>query len=192
MSENDTCFTKQWFFITGNDLVWSRFLHRYESRAFNYLEVGSYEGMSARWLASHFPLAQITCIDTFAGSDEHDEANDLEARFDFNLWLYRDRLTKLVGRSSDILPALPKDYYDIIYVDGDHHAQQVLEDAELSFLLLREGGLMIFDDYTWHPSSAYTEQDCPKLGIDTFLERHKGQYGMLHKEYQVIIRKKRG
>ena len=36
-----------------------------------------------------------------------------------------------------------------VYVDGSHHARDVLQDAVLAWGLLRPGGYMIFDDYGW-------------------------------------------
>jgi hypothetical protein len=33
--------------------------------------------------------------------------------------------------------------------DGSHRARDVLEDAVLSWPLLKVGGIMLFDDYLW-------------------------------------------
>ena len=65
--------------------------------------------------------------------------------------------------------------------------QNVLDDAVLAFKLLKQGGIMIFDDYEWN-----VHQDIlmmPKLAIDAFLAIYQRQYELLHKGYQVIIKK---
>ena len=40
-------------------------------------------------------------------------------------------------------------FADFIYIDGNHFAKYVLEDAVLSWGLLKYDGYMIFDDYGW-------------------------------------------
>ncbi len=42
-----------------------------------------------------------------------------------------------------------KSQYDFIYIDADHTTVGVLLDAELSWPLLKSGGIMAFDDLTW-------------------------------------------
>jgi predicted O-methyltransferase YrrM len=39
-----------------------------------------------------------------------------------------------------------KEYFDLIYVDGSHHTDDVIVDAIKSFELLKIGGIIIFDD----------------------------------------------
>jgi len=39
--------------------------------------------------------------------------------------------------------------YDLIYVDGDHHAEAVYLDLILSWQLLLPGGVVAGDDYNW-------------------------------------------
>lgn len=59
-------------------------------------------------------------------------------------------------------------FFDIIYIDGNHEPEYVMEDAVLSFRKLKEGGIMIFDDYGW-----------TQRGIDGFM---RGYY----KKIQII------
>lgn len=188
---NSAYFTQNWFYQMGNDTIWPRFMPS-ESETFRYLEVGSFQGMSAHWVAKTYPLAKLTCIDTFEGSVEHQSGAKLELQkyFDHNLKPFKKRVTKKVGYSNDKLRSLPKEHYHVIYLDGDHHARAVLEDAVLAFPLLKTGGIMIFDDYEWHPQGEYSEFDCPKMGIAAFLALYRGHYDVIHQEYQVIIKKK--
>jgi len=49
---------------------------------------------------------------------------------------------KEIGRFED-------DFFDYIYIDGNHNPANVLEDAVLAFRKLKSGGVLIFDDYDW-------------------------------------------
>ena len=70
--------------------------------------------------------------------------------------------------------------YDFVYVDASHDKELVLTDAVLSWDLLVEDGLMIFDDYGWG--------DC-KDGIDAFLNCFEKQIEVFYKDWQVYLRK---
>ena len=91
--------------------------------------------------------------------------------------------------------------YDIIYIDGDHGAIAVLSDVILSFTSLKVGGMLIFDDYQWEEAINYIDKSIelseeeisrlqPKIAIDSFINVFADQFDILHKDYQVIIRKK--
>jgi predicted O-methyltransferase YrrM len=76
--------------------------------------------------------------------------------------------------------------YDFIYIDGSHKAADVLEDAVLSFRLLKVGGLLIFDDYAWNGGGP-TEFDNPRRGIDAFYHAYGNQLKQAHVSYQAIF-----
>jgi SAM-dependent methyltransferase len=56
------------------------------------------------------------------------------------------------GDSSTLLAGFPNDYFDWIYVDGDHDYQGVRKDAEVAARKVKPGGYLIFNDFTiWSP-----------------------------------------
>src|SRR5262249_11176177 len=57
-------------FFSGNIHHWSRLFQKYNVNAKNILEIGSFKGDSARFLIDYFGDAQLTCVDTWAGSEE--------------------------------------------------------------------------------------------------------------------------
>ena len=71
--------------------------------------------------------------------------------------------------------------YDFIYIDASHEKDWVLFDAINSFSLLKEGGLMIFDDYGWG--------EC-NIGIDSFLTCYQDNIEIFYKGYQVMLIKR--
>ena len=77
----------------------------------------------------------------------------------------------------------------VIYIDGDHSAAGVLEDAVLAWRLLRRDGVLIFDDYAWEHQRP--PPDRPLMGIDFFVEVFRPQLEIVHRDYQLIVRKTR-
>lgn len=188
-------------FFTGNIGVWKQTLARFAHKAdLNFLEIGSFEGRSACWLLENIltsDSSRLTCIDTFdfAGQgviwlqDEGSESMSIEERFDYNIKLTgrSNNVRKIVGYSRDALRSLPLSSFDFIYIDGAHIATNVLEDAVLSWPLLKNGGLLTFDDYGWegHPNLLFR----PRVAVDAFLAIYRLQYRLVHKAYQVTIEK---
>jgi glycosyltransferase involved in cell wall biosynthesis/2-polyprenyl-3-methyl-5-hydroxy-6-metoxy-1,4-benzoquinol methylase len=189
-------FTNNWFIY--NIPVWQEVLKNISDLAnLNFLEIGSWEGQSTCWLLDNIlthPSSKITCIDTFEGGIEHqfsDELSLIESRFDGNLKRAKceNKLIKIVGLSQSCLRELPLSHYDVIYIDGSHIASDVLEDTILCWRLLKNGGMIIFDDYQWE---GYRDQPLkhPAPAINTFLSIFQDKINVIHKGYQVIIQKK--
>lgn len=58
------------------------------------------------------------------------------------------------GYSYEKMALVPDATFDWIYIDGDHHYEGVKLDIEASLPKLKEGGMLVFNDYTcWSPSS---------------------------------------
>ena len=183
-------FTEDWF--SNNIPMWKSVLGHLPSAACHALEIGSFQGRSAVWLLENaltHPGSTLTCIDTFRGSDEHtvDQVNGMFEVFTSNI--------DATGRSSDVrvlaqnstvalaslLPRGP--CMNFVYVDGDHHASQVLLDAAMAFELLVVGGIMIFDDYMWGD----TEGDSVKRGVDAWLHANFKRASVLFSGYQLGV-----
>jgi predicted O-methyltransferase YrrM len=167
-------------------------------RSLRVMEIGSWEGRSALFFLNYLPRATLTCIDTFAGGQEHQEAarrnpeearilREIEKKFDRNTAAFKPRVEKIKAGSTDALIGLglTNRRFDIAYVDGGHRASEVYADAMLTWPLIAEGGLVIFDDYEW--KEAAEPLDNPGPGIDAFLKAIKGQYRVVMKGYQIGI-----
>jgi len=165
---------------------WRRHLNALAGEAgIRFLEIGSYEGRSALWFLEHVltdPTSTITCVDAFLEPEA-------EARFDHNVRAsgHAARVTKIKGKSEAVLGTLSPGF-DTVYVDGCHEAFNVLMDAMASWVLLKPGGVLIFDDYAWDQHRP--PMDRPQVAIDLFLDVLRADVEVLHKDYQVIVRKK--
>jgi predicted O-methyltransferase YrrM len=187
-------FTHLW--ALGHAGWWEPICIALDGRAVRVIEVGSFEGLSAAYLLWRLPEAEITCVDTFEGSLEHEGTNtvpaDLERVFEENVALVDTaRVRKRVGRSSVVLPRLAADgeRFDLVYLDGSHFGLDVLVDAAVSWQLLDDGGFLVFDDYLW----AELGEDAllrPRPAIDAFLALVEGKYDVVFAHEQVAVRKR--
>jgi len=90
---------------------------------------------------------------------------------------------------------LPENYFDFIYVDGNHDEKAVIQDAILSFRTLRQGGIMAFDDYLLGIRYPNTEgskamKGSCKNAIDYFIKLFQKDIDIIYKDYQLWITKK--
>ncbi|OGJ64108.1 hypothetical protein A3C37_04305 [Candidatus Peribacteria bacterium RIFCSPHIGHO2_02_FULL_53_20] len=197
-------FTSDWF--SPHIPVWEEVLGHLKGKpGLVFLEIGSYEGRSACWMLSTIlthPTSRLTCIDIFDLNDENIDigarlhfpvltGEDMEQRFDANIHVLQaeSKVTKLKGQSRKLLRSLPLDSFDFIYIDGSHTSSSVLSDGVLALDLLKPNGLLIFDDYRWNGFPEAPLRN-PHAGIDAFLTFFKDEYEMIHKDYQVIVRRK--
>ena len=177
-----------WF--TGHIPYWLAAFHRYGlfDRPVRALEIGSWEGMSSRFILDTLPQAHLTCVDTWAGADEHRDLplRQIEDNFDANLAMHGGRLTKVKSTSFEFFTAQSqRAQFDLVYVDGSHYCDDVIVDAVKAFDQLRVGGILIFDDYLWR--SYERTADNPTAAINAFLRLKSGDYELFMVYAQIIL-----
>jgi len=184
-------FTTRWFDGNANEWMAIFEAERLLEKPLNILEIGSWEGRSTCFFLHYLTGAQLTAVDTWQGADEHTEYTQLskiEDVFDSNLSRFKGRLTKVRSTSRAYFAAnAPVQAFDIIYVDGSHHADDVLIDAIESFAALKPGGLLIFDDYTWQFYDVMRHN--PAFAINCFLKMKRGEYTVLSVTAQLYLKK---
>lgn len=160
----------------------------------NFLQIGAYTGDASDWMLSYILTDEsswLTDVDTWCGSDEevHKEFDwaELEQYYDQRMEEYPN-LCKIKGYSADFLQNAESNYYDFIYVDGDHRAAEVYKDADFGWRCLKNGGVMAFDDYLWTHTSLDPDL-APKKGIDKFLKEYAGRYNIIVVDQQVWVTK---
>lgn len=148
------------------------------------IEVGSWLGGSALWMAQHTD-AEIVCIDTWTGAREMwTDTNDpdrygaLKHEFGFPT-IYRDFLSNVVkaGKQDQITPfpvpscvGLPalldlKVRPDLIYIDGDHSFHSVRTDIGLALPLWPK--IICGDDYySWPQVGEAVRKSLPGHQVD--------------------------
>jgi predicted O-methyltransferase YrrM len=193
-------FSSEWFVKLAKNNFDTYIKPTYNSVAFNYLEIGTFEGASLSYMFNNVmlnPSSKATVIDPF-DSFINGCQNQLQI-FKSNLQPYLDRITIIEGYSQNELNKLIPNSFDLIYVDGDHTSQAVFTDAMLSFPLLKSGGIMIFDDYLWMYDADHTTENIhsprlhhlnhPYTGINAFLLYNREYLEVLVSNWQMIIKK---
>ena len=115
--------------------------------------------------------------------------SNVESSFDNNLSMFKDRLIKYKGTSFSYFKDNPdQNVFDLIFVDGSHHCDDVLIDAIKCFEKLKVGGIMIFDDYLWQYYSRTF--DNPAIAINLFFRLKTGSFKIVRVYlHQIIIKK---
>ena len=166
---------------------------KYKDRPINYLEIGVFYGGNLLSVANTYglhPDSKLYGVDPWEDYNEYPEYKEQQSKiydsFITNLQNsgVQDKVVLHRGYSNLEIPKFQDEFFDIIYIDGNHEPEYVLEDAVLSFRKLKKEGIMIFDDYGWGGP------DLTKRGIDGFLNGyHKRITYLGEKDSQVFIRK---
>lgn len=162
---------------------WEKYLGHLKNRSAYGLEIGCFEGRSAAWFLENVLIHQnsrLYCVDNFV-VDAHDMflSNMRDGGF-------LEKIELFAKDSKDALKEIKEEqFFDFAYIDGDHTAFGALRDMVMVFDLLKDGGIMIVDDYTLKDKYSF-----PKPGIDAFLLGAGNLVEVLHKDKQVILRKK--
>jgi predicted O-methyltransferase YrrM len=188
---------------------WENWLAEFVNQPIQALEIGSYEGRSAIWMCEHILRtagSHLICVDPFGYDYQLSTVKQpnpkvmpttlsvVEQRFLKNTLKLREAglLQHLKANSQQVLPQMTgTKSFDLIYIDGSHQASCVLQDSVICWGLLKNRGLMIWDDYLWKHDNRQNNHELgrPKLAIDSFLSCFKEQYEVIDKGQQVCIRK---
>lgn len=190
-------FSQNWFESLGGEKNFTCLKNIFdENKPIKFLEIGCFEGNCHLWMYTNLlknRFSKSTVIEPFGGGTGNCLHHDVYEIFKKNLNNHLDKITILRAISNDAAPTLNDNEFDIIYIDGDHTAEQTYLDAKMCWSKLKKGGVMAFDDYLWHsarilyndikPLHAIGEVYHPALGINNFLKEKEGEYKLLGKEY---------
>lgn len=139
----------------------------FNTQLVNYVEIGCYAGGSACLMIQR-PNTNVVSIDLGSPISPNivkrnvDKFNKLN-----NSYTYlqgNSQTSEMVNRLTNLIDSI-----DILFIDGDHSYQGVLNDFSLYYNLVRQGGYIIFDDYA---DFKYSPQ--VKIAVDYILENFNG------------------
>ena len=152
-------------------------------RNIKILEIGVFRGTFSDFIYKNLQPSELHLIDLFEGmvfSGDADGNNgatiNLTEHYDLIKTKYAKHSNVFIkkGKSSEILQTYPDDYFDIIYIDGDHSYEGATTDLELSYKKIKNGGLVCGHDYEMNMNKAiHYYQFGVKQAIDTFCSKHK-------------------
>ena len=133
-----------------------------------YVEIGCYAGGSA-CLVLQRPNTKVISIDLGYPIPEnvvHFNVNKLNKHNNSYYYLQGNSQTyEMVDRLKILTNEI-----DVLFIDGDHSYQAVINDFMLYEGLVKSGGYIVFDDYR--------DEDCPgtKVAVDEIVEAVKERY----------------
>ena len=182
-----------WFEMTAKENFESQLMPLAGKLGLRFLQIGAFTGDASAWLVDNILTQKnsiLEDVDTWAGSDEAEHEtmdwSDVERTYDSRI-AFRPNVIKYKMDSREFLRSIEEPTFDFIYIDGDHTAEGVLQDAVLSWRLLKPGGIMAFDDYLWEDPRGIEFQ--PGWSIDTFIGAVKDESEVLLSNSQVWLRK---
>jgi len=170
---------KNFWFLNNIEII-NFFLPKSKDIKFDYLEIGSHEGMSLLNILEQYKNVHATCIDLWSDTV-------VEKVFDENLKKFKN-LEKIKSDSIIALRKLNdnKREFDYVYIDGLHEGTHVLIDAIQSFKLLKTNGVIIFDDFLQYDKNLlYKSYE----GVYYFLKLFKKQIKILYFQNILVVKK---
>ena len=162
-----------------------------------FLQLGVFTGDATVWLCNNIltdKSSKLIDVDTWEGADGEPVQEEMDWADVYQVYQEKVKDLPVVSVVSDTHKYLIRQLdnfigaFDFIYIDADHTTVGVLLDAELSWSLLKSGGVMAFDDYTWGRNLPPSKT--PRPGILLFTERHKEEIDTLVINSQYWIKKK--
>jgi SAM-dependent methyltransferase len=186
--------------------LWSRYLlPRFKDRPVAYLECGTCEAMSLVWSLENFGKhgGLFVGIDPFLNSrhwhEDEGERHKTAALANISAWYGIEPPTNPAsdwGWQIDGLPTcelhredsasyLLTEHraFDVCYVDGAHNADQAILDIVLMFRLLRDGGVIVIDDYDRKVRGGRPQV---KPAVDAFEVTFEGNFDVLYRHQKQV------
>lgn len=152
-----------------------------------YLEIGLYEGRSMFWMLDNVlthPSSLAVGVDPGPQPAFFENLKVTPHRNRIHFYQQSSLEFWLQRQEESLSP------FDLIYVDGAHDFRNVFCDGIFAWLNLKTGGILCFDDYPWGLPEKMSFSDIPQKAIDLLLNLWRGQFTLLLKDWQVIIKKK--
>ena len=87
--------------------------------------------------------------------------------------------------SADAASRFRDDYFDWVYIDGDHSEESVLRDLELFFPKVKVGGLITGDDYEWTNEAG---EWAVKMAVERFVAEHSVEKRTIRNSQFVLVK----
>jgi predicted O-methyltransferase YrrM len=119
-------YPEERMFFTDHITIWEEILSSLKDNPNVTLEIGALYGGSSVYILEEFCKKE--------GSHHYIMDINTNEFIENNIEPYKDKLTYLLGESSDSFKKFTeKNVFDLIYIDGNHMSKYVLEDAVNSF-----------------------------------------------------------
>ena len=188
---DEMTFTTDW--VTNQEGSWRELLGHLVGTPARGLEAGVFEGRSSQWwlknLLTH-PDASLYAMDPWIEKSRENvaliQADPVHGpKFTFDGRRGQVAMADLIARGQS-------GTFDFVYLDCGKEAHSVLEQSVLAWLLLKPGGIAIWDDYRWRWADGRTEQKPvhpPSIAIDAFVAAYADFAEEIHRGWQLAMKK---
>jgi predicted O-methyltransferase YrrM len=188
---DDMTFTTDW--VTAHAQTWRRLLGHLVPGPARGLEVGVFEGHSTQWWLQNIlvhPGSILYAIDPYVEKSRenliHLKSDPIHGqKFTFDGRAGQVAMADLIARGQS-------NTFDFAYLDGSKEAHKVMESSVLAWMLLKPGGIAIWDDYRWEWTEGCASPKPlhpPKLAIDSFISTYAGFSERIHQGWQIAMKK---
>ena len=166
------------------------FLTQHREKKVDFLQIGVYSGSASVWLLNNVlthPESRLFDVDHWQnldGDNFYPPLGDIESTYDQRTSSFSNVVKHKMF--SDHFFRNNTEKFDFIYIDGDHHRDQVFRDSENAIKVAKSGCIIAFDDYLWDMEPE--PENKPKDAIDVFLSKYSDRIEILHSSYQVWVR----
>ncbi len=132
------------------------------------LEIGSGFGGSlvAMFISSLKKEPTFTSIDPFFDLEGNPNANAFYSKFKEAIESFKIPINHIAAPSSEVVDMIQDGSQDIVYIDGDHSYEAVMQDLNNYFPKVKQGGHLLGHDYNMDIISV-------KQAVDTFCVENK-------------------
>lgn len=138
-----------------------------------WIELGVHLGTNAAYIFEHYDVVKMYLIDPYCVLPYH-TFFDSQQKVDKNkaiahaaLQANADKCQWLEDYAANVANTIPAKSVDVLFIDGNHSEESVLQDLTLYVPAVREGGLVICDDFN---------ETSVKSAINLFCKYHKIGY----------------
>tara|TARA_Y100000385_G_scaffold195050_1_gene201901 strand:+ start:6954 stop:7562 length:609 start_codon:yes stop_codon:yes gene_type:complete len=153
-------------------------------KASNWVEIGSYVGESALIFASFSFVKELNCVDPLVFGTRT-RRTDLEDCFRKRLKIFmkhpRPKVHLHLETSEEYSKKVLDNSLDVVYIDGSHKYESVLNDLELWYPKLRSGGFLCGHDYK-------NGHEGVEQAVDEFVSRHQLNINKTYRDHSFMIR----
>lgn len=131
-----------------------KYLKRYfKEKEVKGVELGVWKGENAEQLIKNLRIKKIELVDIWGTDNKYKEKDKLEKGKEAfkecrkRLHKCKDKIYYIMKSEDFLSYKKGKEKYDFIYIDANHEYKYVKKDIELSWKLIKKGGILCGDDF---------------------------------------------
>lgn len=172
---------------TGRDQFWVVVRQHFQEKPVDILEIGVFQGKCIQTFPKDWQFKSYTGVDPYLGTRDDSytdgywkNTTDSDEVYHYTKKIFEQANAELVRSTSNEYFHSTDKQYDFIFVDADHRYQSALWDMCKWFSRVKEGGIMMVDDYGNTDTRGVTK------AVNSFFaiaKQHIGRMGFFDKSF---------